>query len=161
MHGVIDHDGLKGAVASSEAQCGHPRVSVCAGLPAAIHREIEMAFSGYDFALLCLAERGLGSLAQTPLEDLHVGWVIEAALVEMNRARAGMRVRRGQHDLPRSQPQSLSRPVTELQHYRTINADEVAVDPEHSLAAVLQVKRLGEQRIEHASGGLSAGGKAG
>src|ERR1039458_8492576 len=117
MHCVVDRDGLKGAVASPEAQCGHPRVSVCAGLPAAIPREIEMAFSGYDFALLCLAERGLRSLAQASLEDLHVSWVIAATLVEMNRARAGMRVRRGQYNLGRRKPQSLSRPVTELQHY--------------------------------------------
>ena len=49
----------------------------------------------------------------------------------------------GKHDLALRQPEPLPRPVAEPEHDLAIEADEVAVNPEHALAAVGQVKRFG------------------
>ena len=88
MNGIVDQDSLERAVVSPEPKRSNARVGVLAGLLAAIHRKVEVAFGGYDFALFCLTQRGFGSLAQASLEQHHVGWIIAAALVEMNRAGA-------------------------------------------------------------------------
>ena len=128
---------------------------------AAIHGQCDLSFDVDPFATFCSRQGLFRRFPQPRLQELDVSGIIKARFLQVNRARAGVGVGGGKHDLSLRQTEPAARPFAKRKDNVTVQSYEVAVNPEQFLATLGDIKRFGEQRVQHTDGGLNARGKTG